>query len=191
MLLRNGIGALDDVLLGRLDGRRGVVLLHLEVLGTRAVSRAAVADAVLVLRHGLEHGRRAGHGLRARGEILTLKHVLLEELVGAGAVLAAIDGDGGIRSTHFLPVLGLAVEDVSDLRHGEFLHRVIGADIHGEAVEAHLVFRRALAEGLDAGGDLRRLDLARGIAEVGGACSVTTLSFIFLSVFAPSETLGA
>ena len=26
---------------------------------------------------------------------------------------------------------------------------------------------------------------------LGGACSVTTLSFIFLSVFAPSETLGA
>lgn len=101
----DGILLIEHVLFGGLDAGRRIVLLHLEVLGAGAVGRPAVANAILILGHGLEDGRGPRHGLRAGDKVGALEDVLLEELVGAGTVFAAVNGDQRARAANPLAVI--------------------------------------------------------------------------------------
>src|SRR5688572_14049418 len=142
----NRIGAVDDGFFARLDRGRAFGFLYLEVLRAGAVGCAAVADAVLVFTDGLQNGRGAGHGLRARGEVSALEHVLLEELIGAGTVFATVKRDRGVRTTHLFPVFDATREDLADLIDGQFLDRVAIVDINGQTIQSNLVFGRATPE---------------------------------------------
>ena len=52
------------------------------------------------------------------GEVLALEHVLLEEDVGAGGVLARVEDDGRVRAADLLPVGDVAQVDALQLLHG-------------------------------------------------------------------------
>src|SRR5258706_1539682 len=68
----DGIGAGDDILLRRFNGRAAGVLLNSDGLRALAVGGAAVADPALVFYHRLQKGGGARHGLRRWCEVLTV-----------------------------------------------------------------------------------------------------------------------
>lgn len=108
----DGICLVDDVFFGGLDGFATRFLADHEVFGSLAVGRAAVADGFGIARDGLQEDGGAGHGLRAGGKITAAEDVFLEEFVSAGAIFAAVDGDGLVLAADFLPLANFAGEDV-------------------------------------------------------------------------------
>src|SRR5688572_14210740 len=162
------IRSVEDVFFARLDGGGSIILLDFQMLCACAIGRAAVADAVLVLSDRLEDGGRARHGLRAGSEVSSFEDVFLEELVSAGAVFAAIDGDWRVGPANLTPVFDPALKDFANLLDREFGERIAFVDVNRQAVESHFVFGWAATEGLDALGDFRATNFARRVGEVGG-----------------------
>ena len=138
------------------------------MLGTGTVTGTAVANAALVLGDGLNDGRRAGHGLRARRKILTIQDFSLEKLIGAGAVFTTVKGNGQVGAADSLPVFDFAGKDVAELTQRQLFNRAFGINVNRETVHGYFVFRRAGVEGFDTVGNFRRFGCAGGITQICG-----------------------